>query len=341
MFYQGPAPCGNPEPLYEYLASPTVVPGLEIIGHDFNGNYVQILPICPDTTCSMNQDPVYLNLLQAFYAHTIPFLDLAPRSEEESQLLNNGTPSAIATQSIQPPFKNLSPFNGSTGQNSGVYSAQLISSRSHNALGQHSTLMSSASSPSFQQLSTNGGNNSNAGSSKHFRRASMTCISSNNGNVTSNSRRSSVVSNLDLGNPAKKKNAPRTHPYKSTSSFKEDNPMVTEAILTQVGGLGGIGNSATVSATDPRHKVAETMVYVDEAEYAAHYSKHQQVMNKSLSTTTLCLAQTLVISMSGSTLGSLNPSSLMSSSATEPSIANAMTRSNIGNVFIFNSTSSS
>ncbi|KAG0302344.1 hypothetical protein BGZ97_002390 [Linnemannia gamsii] len=307
MFYHGPAPCGNPEPLYEYLASPTVVPGLEIIGHDFYGNYVQILPICPDTTCSMNQDPVYLNLLQAIYAHTIPFLDLAPGSEEESQLLNNGTPSAITTQSIQPPFKNLLPLNGPAGQNS-----------------------------------VNGNNSSTIGSNKLLRRASMASISSINGNTASNSRRSSVVSNPSLSNPArKKKNAPRTHPYKSTSSFKEDNPMVTEAILTQVGGLGGIGNSATVSATDPRHKVTEKMVHMDEAEYAAHYSKHQQVMNKSASTTALCLAQTLVTSMSGSSLGPLHPSSLMSSSVTAPSITNAMTSSSFGNGSVANNATSS
>ncbi|KAF9318750.1 hypothetical protein BGZ91_005100 [Linnemannia elongata] len=341
-FYHGPAPCGNPEPLYEYLASPTVVPGLEIIGHDFYGNYVQILPICPDTTCSMNQDPIYLNLLQAIYAHTIPFLDLAPGSEEETQLLNNGTPSAIATQSIQPPFKNLLPHNGPAGQNSAIYSDQLISSGSHTTLSQQSKLTSSVSSPSFQQLSANGNNSSNAGSSKLLRRASMASISSNNGNAASNSRRSSIVSNPSLSNPArKKKNAPRTHPYKSTSSFKEDNPMVTEAILTQVGGLGGIGNSATVSATDPRHKVAEKMVHMDEAEYAAHYSKHQQVMNKSASTTALCLAQTLVTSISGGSVGPLNPSSLMSSSVTAPSITNAMTSSSIGNGSIGNNTSSS
>ncbi|KAF9900235.1 hypothetical protein EC991_007708 [Linnemannia zychae] len=329
-FYHGPAPCGNPEPLYEYLASPTVVPGLEIIGHDFYGNYVQILPICPDTTCSMNQDPVYLNLLQAIYAHTIPFLDLAPGSEEESQLLNNGTPSAITTQSIQPPFKNLLPLNSPAGQNSGSYSTQLSSSTdSHSALNQHSTLTSSVSSPSFPQLSGNG-NSSAANSNKLSRRASMASISSANGNAASNSRRSSIASNPSLSNPArKKKNAPRTHPYKSTSSFKEDNPMVTEAILTQVGGLGGIGNSATVSATDPRHKVAEKMVHMDEAEYAAHYSKHQRVMNKSASTTAICLAQTLVTSMSGSSLGPLNPNSLMSSSVTAPSITNAMTSSSV------------
>jgi hypothetical protein len=342
MFYHGPAPCGNPEPLYEYLASPTVVPGLEIIGHDFYGNYVQILPICPDTTCSMNQDPVYLNLLQAIYAHTIPFLDLAPGSEEESQLLNNGTPSAITTQSIQPPFKNLLPLNGPAGQNSGAYSAQMSSSGSHTTLNQHSTLTSSVSSPSFQQMSVNGNNSSTIGSNKLLRRASMASISSINGNTASNSRRSSVVSNPSLSNPArKKKNAPRTHPYKSTSSFKEDNPMVTEAILTQVGGLGGIGNSATVSATDPRHKVAEKMVHMDEAEYAAHYSKHQQVMNKSASTTALCLAQTLVTSMSGSSLGPLHPSSLMSSSVTAPSITNAMTSSSFGNGSVANNATSS
>ncbi|KAG0365082.1 hypothetical protein BGX24_004278 [Mortierella sp. AD032] len=332
-FYHGPAPCGNSEPLYEYLASPTIVPGLEIIGHDFYGNYVQILPICPDTTCSMNQDPVYLNLLQAIYAHTIPFLDLAPGSEEESQLLNNGTPSAITTQSIQPPFKNLLPLNGPAGQSSGAYSAQLSSSSgSHAALSQHSTLTYSVSSPSFQQL-TNNGSNSAASSNKLHRRASMASISSINGNTATNSRRSSIASNPSLSNPArKKKNAPRTHPYKSTSSFKEDNPMVTEAILTQVGGLGGIGNSATV---------AEKMVHMDEAEYAAHYSKHQQVMNKSVSTTALCLAQTLVNSMSGCSLGPLNPSSLMSSSVTAPSITNAMTSSSIGNGSVANPTSSS
>ncbi|KAF8939803.1 hypothetical protein BGZ47_008042 [Haplosporangium gracile] len=341
-FYHGPAPCGNPEPLYEYLASPTVVPGLEIIGHDFYGNYVQILPICPDTTCSMNQDPVYLNLLQAIYAHTIPFLDLAPGSEEESQLLNNGTPSAITTQSIQPPFKNLLPLNGPAGQNSSAYNAQLSSSGSHTSLSQHSTLTSSVSSPSFQQLSVNGNNNSNTGSNKLLRRASMASIASSSDNTASNSRRSSIASNPSLSNPArKKKNAPRTHPYKSTSSFKEDNPMVTEAILTQVGGLGGIGNSATVSATDPRHKVAEKMVHMDEAEYAAHYSKHQQVMNKSASTTALCLAQTLVTSMSGSSLDPLNPNSLMSSSVTAPSITNAMTSSSIGNGPVTSASSSS
>lgn len=341
-FYHGPAPCGNPEPLYEYLASPTVVPGLEIIGHDFYGNYVQILPICPDTTCSMNQDPVYLNLLQAIYAHTIPFLDLAPGSEEESQLLNNGTPSAITTQSIQPPFKNLLPLNGPAGQNSGAYSVHMSSPGSHTTLSQHSTLTSSVSSPSFQQMSVNGNKSSTAGSNKLLRRASMASISSTNSNTASNSRRSSVVSNPSLSNPArKKKNASRTHPYKSTSSFKEENSIVTEAILTQVGGLGGIGNSVTVSATDPRHKVAEKMVHMDEAEYAAHYSKHQQVMNKSASTTALCLAQTLVTSMSGSSLGPMNPSSLMSSSVTAPSITNAMTSSSIGNGSVTNSATSS
>ncbi|KAF9150341.1 hypothetical protein BG015_007844 [Linnemannia schmuckeri] len=203
-------------------------------------------------------------------------------------------------------------------------------------------MTSSVSSPSFQQLSANGNNSGNAGSNKLLRRASMASISSSSGNAASNSRRSSIASNPSLSNPArKKKNAPRTHPYKSTSSFKEDNPMVTEAILTQVGGLGGIGNSATVSATDPRHKVAEKMVHMDEAEYAAHYSKHQQVMNKSASTTALCLAQTLVSSMSGSSLGPLNPSSLMSSSVTAPSITNAMTSSSIGNGPVASASSSS
>ncbi|KAF9079851.1 hypothetical protein BGX23_003090, partial [Mortierella sp. AD031] len=244
-FYHGPAPYGNLEPLYEYLASPTIVPGLEIIGHDFYGNYVQILPICPDTTCSMNQDPVYLSLLQAIYAHTIPFLDLTPGSEEENQLLANGTtPSAITTQSIQPPFKNLLPLNGSAGQNSGAYSAHFSSSSPYSAMSQqHSTLTSSVSSPSFQHLVNNGNNDGN----KLLRRASMVSIGSTSDIASAaSSRRSSTVSNPSLSNPArKKKNAPRTHPYKSTSSFKEDNPMVTEAILTQVGGLGGIGNSAT------------------------------------------------------------------------------------------------
>ncbi|KAF9120820.1 hypothetical protein BGW39_011061 [Mortierella sp. 14UC] len=305
------------------------------------GNYVQILPICPDTTCSMNQDPMCLNLLQAIYAHTIPFLDLTPGSEEESQLLNNGTPSAIATQSTQPPFKNLLPPNSPAGQNSGAYSAQLSStSGSHTSLGQHSTLTSSISSPSFQQLSNNG-NNSAANSNKLSRRASMASISSANGNTASNSRRSSIASNPSLNNPAKKKkNVSRTHPYKSTSSFKEDNPMVTEAILTQVGGLGGIGNSTTVSATDSHHKVAEKMVHMDEAEYAAHYSKHRQVMNKSASTTAICLAQTLVTSISGSSLGPRNSSSLMSSSVTAPSITNTMTSSSVGNGPVVNSSSS-
>ncbi|KAF9178218.1 hypothetical protein BGZ50_007959 [Haplosporangium sp. Z 11] len=306
-FYHGPAPCGNSEPLYEYLASPTIVPGLEIIGHDYYGNYVQILPICPETTCSMNQDPVYLNLLQAIYAHTIPFLDLAPGSEEESQLLKNGTPSAIATQSIQPPFKNLLPLsNTSLGQ------GKTIGARG--AISGHPTLTSSASAPSIQQTASKG--------SSLQRRASLCSISPVTG---PNNRRSSVVSNASVNNPArKKKNQPRTHPYKSTSSFKEDNPMVTEAILTQVGGLGGIGSSATISATDPRHKVAEKMVHMDEAEYAAHYSKHQQVMNKSASATTYCLAQTLAGSMMSSSQSLPHPSSLMSSSVSAPSITYAV-----------------
>ncbi|KAG0266603.1 hypothetical protein BG011_001792 [Mortierella polycephala] len=305
-FYHGPAPCGNSEPLYEYLASPTIVPGLEIIGHDFYGNYVQILPICPETTCSMNQDPVYLNLLQAIYAHTIPFLDLAPGSEEESQLLKNGTPSAITTQSIQPPFKNLLPLsNPSLNQSKTI--------RTRGAIPGHPTLTSSASAPSIQQAASKG--------SSLQRRASLCSISSVTG---LNSRRSSVVSNASANNPArKKKNQPRTHPYKSTSSFKEDNPMVTEAILTQVGGLGGIGSSATISATDPRHKVAEKMVHMNEAEYAAHYSKHEQLMNKSTSATTFCLAQTLAGSMMASSQSLLHPSSLMSSSVSAPSITYA------------------
>ncbi|KAK3825791.1 MAG: hypothetical protein J3Q66DRAFT_365516 [Benniella sp.] len=297
-YYHGPAPCGNLEPLYEYLASPTIVPGLEIIGHDYYGNYVQILPICPETTCSMNQDPVYLNLLQAIYAHTIPFLDLAPGSEEETQRLLNGTPSAIATQSIQPPFKHLVPLNGPVGT-----SAQ-------NALGKQATLTTSVSSPMIPQSS---------GNSKLSRRASMASVSSTTHSLSS--RRSSIVSNAS--NPAKKKkNAPRTHPYKSTSVFKQDNAMVTEAILTQVGGLGGIGNSTTVSATDPRHKVAEKMVHMDEAEYTAHYLQHHQSMNKSALASSLCLAQTLAASMTGSSQGQLTPSSLMPSSVSAPSIAN-------------------
>ncbi|KAI8356878.1 hypothetical protein B0O80DRAFT_424838 [Mortierella sp. GBAus27b] len=300
-FYHGPAPCGNPEPLYEYLASPTIVPGLEIIGHDYYGNYVQILPICPETTCSMNQDPVYLNLLQAIYAHTIPFLDLAPGSEEETQRLLNGTPSAISTQSIQPPFKHLLPLNGPVG--TGMQTV----------LSKQGAMSTSVSSPTVAQSMAN---------SKLPRRASIASISSTTPSLSS-SRRSSIVSNAS--NPAKKKkNVPRTHPYKSTSAFKQDNAMVTEAILTQVGGLGGIGNSATVSATDPRHKVAEKMIHMDEAEYAAHYSKHHQAMNKSAPASTLCLAQTLAASMTGSSQGELNPSSLMSSSVSAPSITNAM-----------------
>ncbi|KAG0316412.1 hypothetical protein BGZ99_006921 [Dissophora globulifera] len=307
LYYHGAAPCGNPEPLYEYLASPTVVPGLEIIGYDYYRNYVQILPICPETTCSMNQDPVYLNLLQAIYAHTIPFLDLAPGSEEETQRLKNGTPSAIATQSIQPPFKHLLPLNGSAGQgnnsnisNSGVPAGAPV------AYGNHGGMTNSVSAPSFQQ--------STGSNSKLVRRSSMATIGSTSG-TSSSSRRSSVVSNPSLSNPAKKKkNAPRTHPYKSTSVFKEDNLMVTEAILSQVGGLGGIGNSATISARDPRHKVAEKMVHMDEAEYAAHYSKHQQSINKSASTTALSLAQTLATTSSNSSSiaisGGINPCSL-------------------------------
>ncbi|KAF9110521.1 hypothetical protein BGX27_006229 [Mortierella sp. AM989] len=303
-YYHGPAPCGNPDPLYEYLASPTVVPGLEIIGHDYYGNYVQILPICPETTCSMNQDPVYLNLLQAIYAHTIPFLDLAPGSEEETQRLLNGTPSAIATQSIQPPFKHLIPVSNNARQGANGTRAM------H---GNQTTMTTSVSLPSLQQSPSN--------NAKLHRKSSLASIGSP---AAPSSRRSSIVSNPSLSNPArKKKNAPRTHPYKSTSAYKEDNPMVTEAILTQVGGIGGIGSSATVSATDPRHKVAEKMVHMDESEYAAHYSKHQQSINKSASSSSLCLAQTLATSMSGSNLGSLNPSSLMSSSVSAPSITNA------------------
>ncbi|KAF9199743.1 hypothetical protein BGZ49_010105 [Haplosporangium sp. Z 27] len=302
-YYHGPAPCGNPEPLYEYLASPTVVPGLEIIGHDFYGNYVQILPICPETTCSMNQDPIYLNLLQAIYAHTIPFLDLAPGSDEETQRLMNGTSSAIATQSIQPPFKHLIPLNSNAGQES---------NGANTSSGNKTTMTTSVSLPTLQSSNS---------SNKLHRKSSVSSIGSP---VASSSRRSSTVSNPSLSNPArKKKNAPRTHPYKSTSAFKEDNSMVTEAILTQVGGIGGIGNSATVSATDPRHKVSEKMVHMDETEYAAHYSKHQQSISKSSSSSSLYLAQTLAASMSNSNLGTLNPSSLMASSVTAPSITNA------------------
>ncbi|KAG0023108.1 hypothetical protein BGZ82_010823 [Podila clonocystis] len=329
--YHGPAPCGNPEPLYEYLASPTIVPGLEIIGQDYYGNYVQILPICPETTCSMNQDPAYLNLLQAIYAHTIPFLDLAPGSEEETQRLLNGTPSAIATQSIQPPFKHLLPLNSSSDE-------QKTTSRSSNQLSAMgtprlnndrprgydartpSTLTSSISSPSI--LGT-----PSSSSDKLHRRASMVSISS----TGPNSRRSSVIATSttatsSLTNPArKKKNAPRTHPYKSTSSFSEDNSMVTEAILTQVGGVGSIGNCANNGhVTDPRRKVAEKTVHMDEREYAEHYSKHQQSINKSASNSSLCLAQTLATSMVGSYLGVIDPSSLMASSISAPSITNAV-----------------
>ncbi|KAG0196984.1 hypothetical protein BGX28_009495, partial [Mortierella sp. GBA30] len=310
-FYHGPAPCGNPEPLYEYLASPTVVPGLEIIGHDYYGNFVQILPICPETTCSMNQDPVYLNLLQAIYAHTIPFLDLAPGSDEETQRLMNSTSSAIATQSIQPPFKNLLPLtSGPMGHGKGTGTTGILAKNEN-----RTTLSSSVSSPSFQQAPSK-----MAGLP---RRSSLSSISSV---TTPNSRRSSTTSSVSStnNNPArKKKNTPRTHPYKSTSTFKDDNPVVTEAILTQVGGLGGIGNSATISATDPRHKVAEKMVHMDEAEYAAHYSKHQRSMNKSASSTALCLAQALTTSMAGSSLGPLPTSALMSSSVSAPSIMHA------------------
>ncbi|KAF9310325.1 hypothetical protein BG003_008672 [Podila horticola] len=332
--HHGPAPCGNPDPLYEYLASPTIVPGLEIIGQDYYGNYVQILPICPETTCSMNQDPVYLNLLQAIYAHTIPFLDLAPGSEEETQRLLNGTPSAIATQSIQPPFKHLLPLNNSLD---GQKTTASRSSNQLSAMGtprlstdwsrgydEHtaSTLTSSISSPSILATPFSSSN-------KLHRRASMTSISS----TGPNNRRSSVVASSSTpaagcslpSNPArKKKNAPRTHPYKSTSSFSEDNSMVTEAILTQVGGVGSIGNCANNGhMTDPRRKVAEKTVHMDEREYAEHYSKHQQSINKSASNSSLCLAQTLATSMVGSSLGAIDPSSLMASSISAPSITNA------------------
>ncbi|KAF9575355.1 hypothetical protein EC968_003406 [Mortierella alpina] len=333
QFYHGPAPCGNPEPLYEYLASPTVVPGLEIIGHDYYGNYVQILPICPETTCSMNQDPVYLNLLQAIYAHTIPFLDLAPGSEEETQRLMSSTSSAIATQSIQPPFKNLFPLSNNNnshnasaiGQGKSSSKAGVISVKQEN----RATLSSSVSSPSFQQPHSKPSASSLSSSASYSsaglpRRSSLGSISSIT--AASNSRRSSTASNpSSANNPArKKKNTPRTHPYKSTSSFKDDNPTVTEAILTQVGGIGGIGNCVTISATDPRHKIAEKMVHMDEAEYTAHYSRHQHAMNKSTSSSTaLCLAQTLATSMTGSSLGPLPPSALMSSSVSAPSITHA------------------
>ncbi|KAF9962309.1 hypothetical protein BGZ72_007362 [Mortierella alpina] len=321
-FYHGPAPCGNPEPLYEYLASPTIVPGLEIIGHDYYGNYVQILPICPETTCSMNQDPVYLNLLQAIYAHTIPFLDLAPGSEEETQRLMSSTSSAITTQSIQPPFKNLFPLNNhasTAGQSkpSGIAGTPVKQEN-------RATLSSSVSSPSFQQPHSKPSASALSSSSGLPRRSSLGSISSMA--PVSNSRRPSTVSNpSSANNPArKKKNTPRTHPYKSTSSFKDDNPTVTEAILTQVGGIGGIGNCVTISATDPRHKVAEKMVHMDEAEYTAHYSRHQHAMNKSASSSmALCLAQTLATSMTGSSLGPLPPSALMSSSVSAPSITHA------------------
>ncbi|KAF8986452.1 hypothetical protein BGZ52_008899 [Haplosporangium bisporale] len=335
--YHGPAPCGNPDPLYEYLASPTIVPGLEIIGQDYYGNYVQILPICPETTCSMNQDPdpVYLNLLQAIYAHTIPFLDLAPGSEEETQRLLNGTPSAIATQSIQPPFKHLLPLNNSsdgqkttTSRSSNQLCAQgtpRLSTDRSKAYDEHmrSTLTSSMSSPSI--LATPSSSNN-----KLLRRASMASISSTGPNsrrssiVASTSSSSSTTATSSLTNPArKKKNAPRTHPYKSTSSFSEDNSMVTEAILTQVGGVGSIGNANNGAVTDPRRKVAEKTVHMDEREYAEHYSKHQQSMNKSASNSSLCLAQTLATSMVGSSLSSIDPSSLMASSISAPSITNA------------------
>ncbi|CAO3573421.1 unnamed protein product [Mortierella alpina] len=341
QFYHGPAPCGNPEPLYEYLASPTIVPGLEIIGHDYYGNYVQILPICPETTCSMNQDPVYLNLLQAIYAHTIPFLDLAPGSEEETQRLMSSTSSAIATQSIQPPFKNLYPLNNNhhhhhhthTHNASATNGQGKPSGRAGTPVKQENraTLSSSVSSPSFQQPHSKCSASSSSCSGLP-RRSSLGSISSIT--APSNSRRSSAVShsgsannntNNNNNNPArKKKNTPRTHPYKSTSSFKDDNPTVTEAILTQVGGIGGIGNCVPISATDPRHKIAEKMVHMDEAEYTAHYSRHQHAMNKSTSSSTaLCLAQTLTTSMTGSSLGPLPPSALMSSSVSAPSITHA------------------
>jgi len=302
--YHGPAPCGNPIPLYEYLASPTIVPGLEIIGHDFYGNYVQILPICPETTCAMNQDPVYLNLLQAIYAHTIPFLDLEPGSDEAIQtLLNQGAPSAITTQSIQPPFKNLLPYSG---PEEGSASNSLTAARRHSTPA-ISRMTSSVSSPAFQQsfytneLGVRAAGEGGKGSSRLNRRASMatigqeynsplgvpTTVRRSSTTVLPSSTSMSLLSNGNTSNnnnnPAKKKkNTIRTHPYKSTSSFKEDNFMVTEAILNEVGGIGGIGNCGSVSATDPRRtKVSEKMVHMSEAEYASHYSRHQSSMNKS------------------------------------------------------------
>ncbi|KAG0042688.1 hypothetical protein BGZ83_000181 [Gryganskiella cystojenkinii] len=344
----GPAPCGNPNPLYEYLASPTIVPGLEIIGHDFYGNYVQILPICPETTCLMNQDPIYLNLLQAIYAHTIPFLDLAPGSEQEIQaLLNQGTPSAIATQSIQPPFKNLLPYQGHDNGGPGMQTQATRRNSTLAAGGAMSRMTSSVSSPSFQQWMyasdatgvSSFGRRASAATSSASYVSSPIVVSNTNGRRSSTTSIPSSTSSSSLllqttNNPAKrKKNATRTHPYKSTSCFKEDNSMVTEAILNEVGGIGGIGNSsAAMSATDPRRtKVTEKMVHMSEAEYASHYSRHHASITRSsssLSSSMLLLnnlhignSSTRQLDMFGQPQRHSQSSSLMSSSVSAPSFA--------------------
>ncbi|KAG0223126.1 hypothetical protein BGW41_005701 [Actinomortierella wolfii] len=342
--YHGPAPCGNPDPLYEYLASPTIVPGLEIIGHDYYGNYVQVLPICPDTSCSMNQDPIYLNLLQAIYAHTIPFLDLPPCSEEESKALLDGlSPSAIHPQSVQPPFLHLLPpklpprggandptrgwsgyyqttlggqtalFNdqngaGSMKQSTSLNSLKAIVGQTPLSAGQSLNRRASlAAFPPSSQI-----NNNSALPPTNGRRSStgsFPSVSSNNPNIMN---QSNPITNPN--NPArKKKNMPRTHPYKSTSAHRDENPMVMDTIMalssskscgaSVTGGLASfLGESHDVP--DPKRKVVEKMVHMDETEYANHYMKHHRSMRKSASTTAVSLIQTMATAPKSQTLGS-------------------------------------
>ncbi|KAF9162545.1 hypothetical protein DFQ26_003430 [Actinomortierella ambigua] len=387
--YHGPAPCGNPDPLYEYLASPTIVPGLEIIGHDYYGNYVQVLPICPDTSCSMNQDPIYLNLLQAIYAHTIPFLDLPPCSEEESRILLSGlSPSAIHPQSVQPPFLHLLPpklparggandptrgwsgyyqttLGGQTtallNENDGVGNMQQATTLTSLAalLGPSSSSSASSVSASAATGTATVATAAAASSSPVTgpglnRRASLPAFPpspSQMGNNTAaaallpptNGRRSSTGSfppppstlnnnnsanpNTNPNNPArKKKNMPRTHPYKSTSTHRDDNSMVMDTIMalssskscgaSVTGGLASLlGESRDVP--DPKRKVVEKMVHMDETEYANHYLKHQRAMRKSASTTAVSLVQTMATA--AHPMMTAKPSSLSSSLASSSS----------------------
>ncbi|KAF9969985.1 hypothetical protein BGZ73_007429 [Actinomortierella ambigua] len=364
--YHGPAPCGNPDPLYEYLASPTIVPGLEIIGHDYYGNYVQVLPICPDTSCSMNQDPIYLNLLQAIYAHTIPFLDLPPCSEEESRILLSGlSPSAIHPQSVQPPFLHLLPpklparggANDPTRGWSGYYQTTLGGQTSvmndNDAVGsmrQPTSLTSLAAllGPSSSTTLSTGPSLNRRASLPSFPPSSQ-MVSNTSLLPPTNGRRSSTGSfpatlgsninpNTNPNNPArKKKNMPRTHPYKSTSSHRDDNSMVMDTIMalssskscgaSVSGGLASLlGESRDVP--DPKRKVIEKMVHMDETEYANHYLKHQRSMRKSASTTAVSLVQTLATAAQPtiSKLSSLGTSSHASGSQKQQSATHGSRR---------------